>query len=125
MTDIYVVRHVLLTCPSVVCDPVTCQTPCYTSLSIDNKLPVNWRTMFRMMCHLTVLYVFLLVETVAATTTCKFISPDTSLRSSYDIGGQVEIIFSNPGEGDIDMFWVDQTMNEVNMGILSSRDEIG
>lgn len=58
---------------------------------------------------------------------CKFISPSTSLRStSYETAGRdVEIVFSNPGDGDFDIYWVDPSMREVNMGKLDSWSELG
>jgi len=57
--------------------------------------------------------------------TCNYISPDTSLCSSFDIGREVEIQFSNRGDADFDVFWLDQSMREVKMGKLGSWSEIG
>jgi prolyl 4-hydroxylase len=74
----------------------------------------------------TVLNAFIQLALVTIVTgKCKFISPDTSLRSSSQAGRQVEIQFSNPGDGEFDIFWLDRSMNEVNMGKLDSWEELG
>lgn len=61
----------------------------------------------------------------AASGACRFISSDSSLHSNREAGQDVEIQFSNPGNGDFDIFWVDQFNREVDMGLLESGAELG
>lgn len=76
------------------------------------------------MMGLQSLFVQLAMASVV-TGTCKFISSDTLLRSSSHAGKEMEIQFSNPGEADFDIFWMDQSIREVNMGKLGSGSELG